>query len=62
MQRSSVSLVVNLAEDVVNKLVEQGFTSSRSHTVEDIQDIVESPSCVLHLESNAIRNLQTKVK
>lgn len=31
-----------LAEDVVNKLVEQGFTSSRSPTVEDIQDIVES--------------------
>ncbi len=32
----------NLAEDVVNKLVEQGFTSSRAPTVEDIQDIVES--------------------
>ena len=31
-----------LAEDVVNKLVEQGFTSSRVPTVEDIQDIVES--------------------
>ena len=31
-----------LANDVVNKLVEQGFTSSRSPTVEDIQDIVES--------------------
>ena len=31
-----------LAEDVVNKLVEQGFTSTRSPTVEDIQDIVES--------------------
>jgi len=31
-----------LAEDVVNKLVEQGFTSSRAPTVEDIQDIVES--------------------
>ena len=31
-----------LAEDVVNKLVEQGFTGSRAPTVEDIQDIVES--------------------
>ena len=31
-----------LAEDVVDKLVEQGFTSSRAPTVEDIQDIVES--------------------
>ncbi len=31
-----------LAEDVVNKLLEQGFTSSRVPTVEDIQDIVES--------------------
>jgi len=31
-----------LAADVVNKLVEQGFTSSRVPTVEDIQDIVES--------------------
>ncbi len=31
-----------LAEDVVSKLVEQGFTGSRSPTVEDIQDIVES--------------------
>ena len=31
-----------LANDVVNKLVEQGFTSSRAPTVEDIQDIVES--------------------
>lgn len=31
-----------LAADVVNKLVEQGFTKSRSPTVEDIQDIVES--------------------
>ncbi|QLH05342.1 adenosylcobalamin-dependent ribonucleoside-diphosphate reductase [Nitrosopumilus oxyclinae] len=31
-----------LAADVVNKLVEQGFTSSRAPTVEDIQDIVES--------------------
>ncbi|MGY5146961.1 MAG: adenosylcobalamin-dependent ribonucleoside-diphosphate reductase [Candidatus Nitrosopumilus sp. bin_7KS] len=31
-----------LAEVVVNKLVEQGFTSSRAPTVEDIQDIVES--------------------
>ncbi len=31
-----------LAENVVNKLVEQGFTSTRMPTVEDIQDIVES--------------------
>ena len=31
-----------LAANVVNKLVEQGFTSSRAPTVEDIQDIVES--------------------
>ena len=31
-----------LAENVVNKLVEQGFTSTRTPTVEDIQDIVES--------------------
>jgi ribonucleoside-diphosphate reductase alpha chain len=35
-------LADQLAGDVVNKLVEQGFTSSRSPTVEDIQDIVES--------------------
>ena len=31
-----------LAGDVVNMLLEQGFTSTRSPTVEDIQDIVES--------------------
>jgi len=31
-----------LAANVVNKLVEQGFTSTRAPTVEDIQDIVES--------------------
>ena len=31
-----------LAGEVLNKLVEQGFTSSRAPTVEDIQDIVES--------------------
>jgi len=31
-----------LAENVVNKLVEQGFTNTRTPTVEDIQDIVES--------------------
>ncbi|MEX0862956.1 adenosylcobalamin-dependent ribonucleoside-diphosphate reductase [Nitrosopumilus sp.] len=31
-----------LADDVVNKLVEQGFTRSKAPTVEDIQDIVES--------------------
>jgi len=31
-----------LTDRVVNKLVEQGFTSTRAPTVEDIQDIVES--------------------
>jgi ribonucleoside-diphosphate reductase alpha chain len=31
-----------LANEVLNKLVEQGFTSSKAPTVEDIQDIVES--------------------
>jgi len=31
-----------LATNVVNKLVEQGFTIARAPTVEDIQDIVES--------------------
>jgi ribonucleoside-diphosphate reductase alpha chain len=35
-------LADQLADTVVNKLVEQGFTSSRTPTVEDIQDIVES--------------------
>ena len=35
-------LADQLAEKVVDKLVEQGFTSSRVPTVEDIQDIVES--------------------
>jgi ribonucleoside-diphosphate reductase alpha chain len=35
-------LADQLADSVVNKLVEQGFTSSRTPTVEDIQDIVES--------------------
>ena len=35
-------LADQLAENVVNKLVEQGFTSTRTPTVEDIQDIVES--------------------
>ena len=35
-------LADQLAEKVVDKLVEQGFTSSRTPTVEDIQDIVES--------------------
>ncbi|KFM14854.1 Vitamin B12-dependent ribonucleotide reductase protein [Marine Group I thaumarchaeote SCGC RSA3] len=35
-------LADQLADNVVNKLVEQGFTSSRTPTVEDIQDIVES--------------------
>ena len=32
----------NLAGEVLNKLVEQGFTSDKAPTVEDIQDIVES--------------------
>ncbi len=36
------SLADQLANSVVDKLVEQGFTSSRTPTVEDIQDIVES--------------------
>lgn len=35
-------LADQLASNVVDKLVEQGFTSSRTPTVEDIQDIVES--------------------
>ena len=35
-------LAEQLTDNVVNKLVEQGYTSSRSPTVEDIQDIVES--------------------
>jgi len=35
-------LAEQLTDSVVNKLVEQGFTSSRAPTVEDIQDIVES--------------------
>ncbi len=35
-------LADQLANSVVDKLVEQGFTSSRTPTVEDIQDIVES--------------------
>ncbi len=35
-------LADQLANKVVDKLVEQGFTSSRTPTVEDIQDIVES--------------------
>ena len=35
-------LADQLAGNVVDKLVEQGFTSSRSPTVEDIQDMVES--------------------
>ena len=32
----------NLAGEVFNKLVEQGFTNTKAPTVEDIQDIVES--------------------
>ncbi|MCH2405806.1 MAG: adenosylcobalamin-dependent ribonucleoside-diphosphate reductase, partial [Nitrosopumilus sp.] len=35
-------LADQLTDNVINKLVEQGFTSSRAPTVEDIQDIVES--------------------
>ena len=35
-------LAEQLTDNVINKLVEQGFTSSRAPTVEDIQDIVES--------------------
>jgi len=35
-------LAEQLTDNVVNKLVEHGYTSSRSPTVEDIQDIVES--------------------
>ena len=35
-------LADQLANKVVQKLVEQGFTNSRTPTVEDIQDIVES--------------------
>ena len=35
-------LADQLADKVVDKLVEQGFTISRTPTVEDIQDIVES--------------------
>ena len=35
-------LADQLADKVVDKLVEQGFTVSRTPTVEDIQDIVES--------------------
>ncbi|MFZ8937854.1 MAG: ATP cone domain-containing protein, partial [Nitrosopumilaceae archaeon] len=35
-------LADQLANKVVQKLVEQGFTSTRSPSVEDIQDIVES--------------------
>ena len=35
-------LADQLAGNVVDKLVEQGFTNSRAPTVEDIQDIVES--------------------
>lgn len=36
------TLADQLANKVVQKLVEQGFTNSRSPSVEDIQDIVES--------------------
>jgi ribonucleoside-diphosphate reductase alpha chain len=36
------ALADQLANKVVQKLVEQGFTSSRTPSVEDIQDIVES--------------------
>jgi ribonucleoside-diphosphate reductase alpha chain len=40
--KSDRGLADQLAENVVDKLVDQGFTSSRTPTVEDIQDIVES--------------------
>ncbi len=36
------TLADSLTDKVVDKLVEQGFTSARTPTVEDIQDIVES--------------------
>ena len=35
-------LADQLAEKVVDKLVEQGFTSSRTPTVEDIQDCLQT--------------------
>ena len=40
--KSDRGLAEQLTDNVINKLVEQGFTSSRAPTVEDIQDIVES--------------------
>ncbi len=40
--KSDRGLADQLAENVVDKLVDQGFTSTRTPTVEDIQDIVES--------------------
>ena len=40
--RADRGLAEQLTDSVVDKLVEQGFTSSRAPTVEDIQDIVES--------------------
>jgi len=40
--RADRGLAEQLTDNVVDKLVEQGFTSSRTPTVEDIQDIVES--------------------
>ena len=42
VSKADRSLAEELTDSVVNKLVEQGFTSTRSPTVEDIQDIVES--------------------
>ncbi len=40
--KSDRGLAEQLTDNVINKLVEQGFTSSKAPTVEDIQDIVES--------------------
>jgi len=42
VSKADRSLAEQLTDNVINKLVEQGFTSSRAPTVEDIQDIVES--------------------
>ncbi len=42
VSKADRDLADQLANNVVDKLVEQGFTSSRIPTVEDIQDIVES--------------------
>jgi ribonucleoside-diphosphate reductase alpha chain len=42
VSKADRDLAEQLTDNVINKLVEQGFTSSRAPTVEDIQDIVES--------------------